>query len=419
MNSVAKNGWQVKLISDIANVGSSKRIMQSEYVSHGVPFFRSKEVILRSKKNPIKDPLYISRERYEEIKSKFGAPKKDEILITAVGTIGTVYLIEDIEFYFKDGNLLWVNRIDDAVNPTYLAKYLASDIFQIAIDGISGGSSQSALTIEKLSELEFNLPPLPEQQKIAAILTSVDDVIESTQAQIKKLKDLKTGMMQELLTKGIGRGGLPHTEFKDSAVGRIPKAWEVLPLGTLAKLERGKFSQRPRNDPAFYGGSIPFLQTGDIPKESPFITRFTQTLNEKGLSVSKLFVKETLVITIAATIGEIGLLKFDSCFPDSLVGITVHKDVADPVFIMYTMRARKDDLEALAPQTAQKNINLDILNPFLLASPPLKEQQLIGKNMAAVDLKIEAATKKYEHYLSIKKALMQDLLTGKVRVNVS
>ncbi|MBC3921054.1 restriction endonuclease subunit S [Undibacterium sp. CY18W] len=266
----------------------------------------------------------------------------------------------------------------------------------------------------QLEDIPVLVPPLPEQQKIASILTAVDDVIESTQVQINKLKNLKTGMMQELLTKGIG-----HTEFKGSLVGRIPKAWEVKQLGQLAKLERGRFSQRPRNDPAFYGGTIPFLQTGDVPKDSPYISTFTQTLNEKGLSVSKLFKQGTLVITIAATIGEIGMLKFNSCFPDSLVGIIVDEAVADRSFLLYSMRSRKYDLESLAPQTAQKNINLEILNSFMLATPTLIEQQLIGKSMEAIDQKIEVATQKYIHFSSIKKALMQDLLTGKVRVKVA
>ena len=85
------------------------------------------------------------------------------------------------------------------------------------------------ITRESLAKVEIPSPPLPEQKKIASILTSVDEVIEKTESQIAKLQDLKTGMMQELLTKGIGPGGVPHTEFKDSPVGRIPVGWEVIP----------------------------------------------------------------------------------------------------------------------------------------------------------------------------------------------
>jgi type I restriction enzyme S subunit len=228
MSNPIPDGWIVQTLSDVATIGSSKRIMQSEYVSSGVPFFRSKEVIRRSKKLDISNYLYISRDRFEELRGRFGAPKPGEILVTAVGTIGVIYLVEDVEFYFKDGNLLWIREINKTISSNYLAKYLASDVFQKFISTITSGSSQAALTIEKLSELELYTPPLPEQQKIAAILSTVDDVIEKTRAQIDKLKDLKKGMMQELFTKGVG-----HTEFKDSPIGRIPVGWDVKFLGDI------------------------------------------------------------------------------------------------------------------------------------------------------------------------------------------
>ncbi|QBC45919.1 restriction endonuclease subunit S [Iodobacter fluviatilis] len=254
MSNQIPRDWRAQRLADMAKIGSSKRILQSEYVSEGVPFFRSKEVILRSKKQFIRDTLYISKEKFSELKKKFGAPKQDEILVTAVGTIGVIYLIEDLEFYFKDGNLLWIREIDKTVSPSYLAKYLDSDVFQTAIDRIAGGSNQAALTIEKLSELEFNIPLFAEQQKIAAILTAVDDVIESTQAQINKLKDLKTGLMQELLTQGIG-----HAEFKDSPVGRIPKSWEVMTLSEVTNVI-DSLHQTPIFSPTGY----PMVRVTDI-----------------------------------------------------------------------------------------------------------------------------------------------------------
>ncbi|KPL92956.1 hypothetical protein AN168_19035 [Vibrio splendidus] len=198
----------------------------------------------------------------------------------------------------------------------------------------------------------------------------------------------------------------------------MPKGWEVLPLSKVAKLERGKFSHRPRNDPSFYNGDIPFLQTGDIPKKSPYITKYSQTLNEKGLGVSKLFPKGCLVITIAATIGEIGILEFDSCFPDSLVGLKVNPKKADSMFILYVMRHLKEELDLLAPQTAQKNINLDILNPFSIPVPPIEEQRQISKALESVDGRLGILGNKLIKIQDIKKALMQDLLTGKKRVKV-
>ncbi len=311
------------------------------------------------------------------------------------------------------GSTLAAIRVKDTkLKPNYLFRIFEKE--REWLRGNSEGTGVPHLSRWAVENIIYFKPPLPEQQKIATILSSVDDVIEKTRAQIDKLKGLKTGMMQELLTKGIG-----HTEFKNSSLGVIPSSWDVVELGVVGKLERGKFSHRPRNDPKFYGGNIPFLQTGDIPKKEPAITQFSQTLNESGLKVSKLFPAGTLVITIAATIGEIGILEFDSCFPDSLVGITVNQQKANSLFVLYVMRYLKSELEKLAPQTAQKNINLDILQPFQIPLPSLEEQELIASSMSSVDARLDLLHQKLKRTQSTKKALMQDLLTGKVRVKLT
>jgi type I restriction enzyme S subunit len=265
-----------------------------------------------------------------------------------------------------------------------------------------------------LFDLYLQIPTLPEQKKIASILTSVDEVIDNTHKQIDKLKDLKNATMNELLTKGIG-----HTEFKDSELGRIPESWEIKSLSEISELSRGKFSHRPRNDPAFYNGRYPFLQTGDIPIDNLEITSFSQSLNEKGLQVSRLFPEGTLVLTIAATIGEIGLLKFDSCFPDSLVGINVNQAVVRKYFLLLSLRHWKERLILAAPESAQKNLNLDILNPFHVAVPPLNEQKEIESILISIQNHIEVKNNELSKFQSIKKSLMQDLLTGKVQVTVN
>ncbi|BCV38388.1 type I restriction-modification system restriction endonuclease DNA specificity subunit HsdS [Shewanella chilikensis] len=311
-----------------------------------------------------------------------------------------------------------VIRAKNGNDGRFIFNTILGDDISSQIDSLVVGSNYPAINSSDVKNLEVLTPTPTEQQKIAKILTSVDEVIEKTQAQIDKLKDLKTGMMQELLTQGVGVDGKPHTEFKDSPVGRIPKAWECLPLSKVAKLERGKFSHRPRNDPAFYNGLIPFLQTGDVPKESPHITAYSQTLNDNGLKVSKLFASGTLVITIAATIGEIGILTFDSCFPDSLVGISVDQKKALPMYVLYVMRHLKNELDLLAPQTAQKNINLDILNPFEIPVPPIEEQRHISQMLSSIDGRIDTLKLKLNKTNDTKKALMQDLLTGKVRVTI-
>ncbi|MGO1660007.1 MAG: restriction endonuclease subunit S [Marinobacter sp.] len=206
--------WKVARLDSLAKVGSSKRIRESEYVTDGVPFFRSKEVIRQSKSLDIEKPLYISKQRFTEISEKFGAPKQGDILITAVGTIGVVYLVEDREFYFKDGNLLWLRNIRPTISSQYLAKIMASEGFQVEIDRVTGGSSQAALTIEKLQELTIVVPPLVEQESIVGILMSLDEKLQATYRKLLAVTDLKKAIMQDLLTGKVR----VKTDQRESAV---------------------------------------------------------------------------------------------------------------------------------------------------------------------------------------------------------
>ncbi|MCK8047170.1 restriction endonuclease subunit S [Shewanella sp. 1CM18E] len=420
MSNLVPEGWRVKTVGELSNVkrGASPRpIKDPKWWGGDVGWVRISDVT-SSRKYLRKTTQYLSNEGVR----KSVQIAKGEVVLSICATIGRPIII-NVDACVHDG-FVWFHDLDCSIDREFWYYFLSSKESFLASQRQSG--TQGNLNTSIVSDLLCLLPPLPEQQKIAAILTSVDEVIEKTQAQIDKLKDLKTAMMQELLTNGVGtkqgtgdgESYIPHTEFKDSPVGRIPKSWEVLPLSKVAKLERGRFSHRPRNDPAFYNGDIPFLQTGDIPKESPYITKFSQTLNEKGLRVSKLFPAGTLVITIAATIGEIGILEFDSSFPDSLVGIKVNPIKADSMYVLYVMRYLKGELDLLAPQTAQKNINLDILNPFVIPVPPLFEQIQISKSLEAIDGRLNILNLKLSKIQNTKKALMQDLLTGKVRVKL-
>jgi len=217
--------------------------------------------------------------------------------------------------------------------------------------------------------------------------------------------------MQRLLTKGIG-----HKKFKKTKLGEIPEEWGVVKLEEIADVERGKFGHRPRNAPQFYNGQYPFIQTGNVVNSNGRIKEYHQTLNEDGLKISRLFKKGTIVITIAANIGDTGILEFDSCFPDSLVGITVKKDY-DSKFLEYFLRTKKEYLNSIATQSAQKNINLEKLRPLLVVNPEIKEQKQIADILSEVDSKIEINKLIKDKLTQLKKGLMQDLLSGRVLVN--
>ncbi len=164
--------------------------------------------------------------------------------------------------------------------------------------------------------------------------------------------------------------------------------WPTLALEDLATVQRGKFSARPRNDPKYYGGDIPFIQTGDVANGAGRVRSYSQTLNSSGLSVSKLFPKGSLVVTIAANIGDVAKVEFDFACPDSLVVVQANQAVNSD-WLQYSLESKKALLDSLAPQNAQKNINLEVLRPLAFDVPPFGEQQRIAGVINAWDGAIE------------------------------
>lgn len=195
----------------------------------------------------------------------------------------------------------------------------------------------------------------------------------------------------------------------------IPEDWDVSSLEQIATLERGKFSARPRNDPKFFGGSIPFIQTGDVTNSNGDIQTYSQTLNEAGLKVSKLFPTNTLFFTIAANIGDVGFAGFDTACPDSLVGITT-KNRINRHWLYHELKSRKTSFESLATQNAQLNINLEKLRPYLLPIPPTAEQRAIATALSDVDALLAKIDQLIAKKRDLKQAAMQQLLTGQTRL---
>ena len=190
--------WEEKSLSDVALLGSGKRIYLFEYVLNGIPFYRGKEISELKNKTKIENILYISRKKYLQIKRQYGVPVEDDILITAVGTLGNIYRIDnDEEFYFKDGNLIWLKNIKvNSIFLTYILTYFQQKILDSAI-----GSTQKALTIVALNKIIFRFPIFNEEQEaIVTILSDMDSDIDALKTKLSKVKAIKEGMMQELLT---------------------------------------------------------------------------------------------------------------------------------------------------------------------------------------------------------------------------
>jgi type I restriction enzyme S subunit len=205
---------------------------------------------------------------------------------------------------------------------------------------------------------------------LARILTARREAWEK--AELEKMKAKGLTPANDKWKQKYSEPSPPET----SDLPELPEGWAWASLPQLGEFGRGKSKHRPRNDPKLYGGNYPFLQTGRVRASGGFIADFDSTYNEAGLAQSKLWPRGTICITIAANIAESGILQFAACFPDSVVGLVPSEFVVGE-YVEFFVRTARTSLDRYAPATAQKNINLEILEQVAVPLPPLEEQRAI------------------------------------------
>jgi len=256
------NTWHTLKLKEICEITSSKRIYLSDYQTEGIPFYRGKEIIERQKGySDVTTELFISIEKFDEIRGKFGVPKVGDLLLTSVGTLGVPYVVkQNDEFYFKDGNLTWFRNLR-GIDSKYLYYWILSPLGKAQLKKCTIGSSQPAMTIILLKEMDIVLPSIPTQRKIAAILSAYDDLIENNLRRIKIMEE----MAQNLYTEWFVKFRFPgHEKVKivDSPLGRIPEGWYVRKLNdVLITIESGS---RPKGGINTFEREIPSIGAENI-----------------------------------------------------------------------------------------------------------------------------------------------------------
>ena len=247
------NDWEQRKLSDIAVLTSSKRVHAEDYVETGVPFYRGKEISELKEHKPISEVLYITEYKYNEISSMYGSPKEGDLLITAVGTLGNTWVIDQTPFYFKDGNLIWFKDIK--CNPKYLDYAMSTADGQKKILASAIGSNQKALTMVKLNELEFMFPGKAEQDKIAEYFSYLDNLITLHQRKCEETKKMKKYMLQKMFPQNGSK--VPEIRFKG-----FTDDWEQRKLGdSLMSLQNNTLS---RADLSNESGVAKNVHYGDV-----------------------------------------------------------------------------------------------------------------------------------------------------------
>lgn len=266
-----------------------------------------------------------------------------------------------------------------------------------------------------LWNFELLLPPLPEQLAIVSKIEELLSDLENGKQQLLTAQQQLKVYRQSLL-KAAFEGRLTNKEVKD---GELPEGWVKSEMKNVCTIKRGKSKHRPRNDASLFGGKYPFIQTGDIRNaHGGYIKNYSQTYSEKGLDQSKLWDKGTLCITIAANIGETAILGIDACFPDSVVGLVCNEKLLLNEYTNYFFISHKSKLEELAPATAQKNINVDILEKVKIPLPTLSEQhqivEILESKLTVCDKIEETISQSLLQAEALKQSILKKAFEGKL-----
>jgi len=269
------------------------------------------------------------------------------------------------------------------------------------------GTNVLHLNHQLVSSLKLPLPPLPEQQKIAEILSTVDQAIEKVDEAITRTERLKRGLMQELLTKGIG-----HKEFKDTEIGKIPKEWKVVRIGdeSVADLIMGQ--SPPSSTYNNTGIGLPFLQGN---------AEFGEMYPTPVLSCShpiKIAEENDILLSVRAPVGDVNIAPFKSCIGRGLTAIRPKSNKLEYLFLFYCLKFRSRLFKSISMGSTFKAIRKEEIKNLKLPLPPLSEQKKIAEILSTVDKRLELLREKKERLRRIKKGLMNDLLTGRRRVKI-
>ena len=385
-------GWEMKFVGDVCKViaGQSPEGKFYNDNGNGLPFYQGKK---EYGEKYIGEPTTWTTKVTKEAEA-------NDILMSVRAPVGPINIATQ---KICIGRGLAAIRATKLIDKEFLFNFLLKHENEIV--GNTGAVFNS-INKAQIEAIEIPLPPLPEQQHIVAILDEAFAAITRAKANAEQnLKNAKA--LFESYLQGV---------FENKGDGWEEKTLEQISI----TFGRGKSKHRPRNYAGLYGGDYPFIQTGDIRNCNHYITEYTQTYNEVGLSQSKLWPAGTICITIAANIAETGVLTFDACFPDSVIGIIVNEKIADREFVEYLLQSFKARIVALGKGAAQANINLGTFEHELFPFPSILEQQAIVQkldSLSAETKKLEAIyQQKLNNLEELKKSVLQKAFRGELKM---
>ena len=403
--------WGISKLGEITSLIKDGTHGTHKDFDGGIPLLSAKDIRNGIVSIP-DDCRKISSEDYHKIHKNFRL-QNDDILLTVVGSIGRVAILRGYNSDFTFQRSVAYIRLKRETLPGFYAQFFQANEFNKQLIMRSNASAQAGVYLGQLSKIPVPLPPLPEQQKIAAILSTVDEQISATDKIIEKSKELKKGLMQKLFSEGIG-----HTEFKDTKIGRIPKEWEVRNLNKCCGINKDSLSSSTKEDYSFYYLDLSLVKKGII----DFPNAKVDFKNAPSRARRKIKKGDILMSTVRPNLLGNGYINFDSEEYIASTGFAVlsnYKETNGGFLYHYlyshNMQSQIERMLVGSNYPAINNKDVSILKiPF----PLLKEQQKIADILSETDVKIEKELTQKAQLEALKKGLMQQLLTGKIRVKV-
>lgn len=381
--------WEKVKLGNVCEITSSKRIFYSEYVDDGVPFYRSKEIIESDEGKVIENPLYISVDKYNEIKEKFGVPQTGDMLLTSVGTIGIPYIIKKKDcFYFKDGNLTWFRDFREGLNSKYLYYWIKSSEGTGILYNTTIGSSQRALTISALKNIKVSLPPRSVQDKIVEVVSAYDDLIENNQKQIKLLEEAAQRLYKEWFVD-LRFPGHENTKIVDG----VPEGWSRTNINEILTFHRG------------YDLTKNEMKAGRYPVVgSTTVIGYHNEFKIKGPGI------------VTGRSGSLGKYQFiwDNFWPhNTSLYISDYKD--HNIFFVYSL-LQTVDFASLNNGGAIPTLNRNVLSNIEVIEPTDELQEMFAKIAEPQYQKIKNLEKQNNQLKMARDALLPKLMSGEVEV---
>ncbi len=391
-------GWETTVVSEIAEFSKGKRSPRSYYCRSDDPGAKPYIRIVDFGKKGVSK--YTRADWCLEC-------EETDILIATDGSVG-------ISDFGRKGVLTHhITRIrpnKSRIVPFYLYNFIR--MYEKYFLTQKTGVASPTLRQGAIKNLQIPLPPLPEQLKIAAILFSVDSTIQKTQSIVEQAQKLKRGLMQRLLTKGIG-----HTKFKKTEIGEIPEEWNAKTLKEVAR----KFISGGTPDTSkkeYWDGDIPWITGVSVTQK--IVSIGERYITRKGLenSATNVVPRGSILLVTRTDVGKVAKAGTDIAISQDLTGIVLDRVVAGSDYVVWYLHNNTKKLKRVQQGTTIQGILREDVENFKIAIPPLLEQQKIASILSSINEKIEKEQHYITHLEHLKKGLMQNLLTGKIRVKV-